>query len=80
VDTKQIKEMDRSHVIYSWAAQKNVNPIIMDHAEGIYQWDTDGKKYIDFCSGLLNINIGHNEVPDGQIVLRRNNVWFRTKG
>jgi len=59
MDTKKLKEMDRAHVIYSWHAQKHVNPIMMDHAEGIYQWDTDGKKYIDFCSGLLNINIGH---------------------
>lgn len=60
MDTAALKTMDRSHVVYSWAAQGSVNPIIMDHAEGIYQWDTDGKRYIDFCSGLLNINIGHS--------------------
>ncbi|TFG57991.1 MAG: aminotransferase class III-fold pyridoxal phosphate-dependent enzyme, partial [Spirochaetales bacterium] len=30
-----------------------------DRAEGIHMWDTDGKQYIDFCSGLLNVNIGH---------------------
>lgn len=58
--TGELKKMDRSHVVYSWKAQRAVDPIIMDRAEGIYQWDTDGKKYIDFCSGLLNINIGHS--------------------
>lgn len=58
--TSELKKLDRSHVVYSWKAQGSVNPIMMDHAEGIYQWDTDGKRYIDGCSGLLNINIGHS--------------------
>jgi len=56
---KQVQELDREHIIYSWKAQKSVNPIIMESAEGIYQWDVDGKKYIDFASGLLCVNIGH---------------------
>jgi len=46
--TGELKKMDRSHVVYSWKAQRAVDPIIMDRAEGIYQWDTDGNKYIDF--------------------------------
>ena len=58
--TSELKKLDRSHVIYSWKAQGTVNPIMMDRADGIYQWDSDGNKYIDFCSGLLNINIGHS--------------------
>lgn len=56
---KEIQELDRKHIVYSWKAQKSVNPIIMERAEGIYQWDMDGKKYIDFASGLLCVNIGH---------------------
>jgi taurine--2-oxoglutarate transaminase len=58
--TEAIRAMDRQHVIYPWKAQKDVkSPIIMDRAEGIYMWDTDGKRYIDFCAGLLSVNIGH---------------------
>lgn len=56
---EEIRKLDREHVIYSWKPQRNVSPIIMDHGEGIYIWDTDGKRYIDFCSGLLSMNIGH---------------------
>lgn len=55
-----IQQMDREHVIYSWRAQKGFKPIIMDRAEGIYQWDVDGKQYIDFAAGLLCVNIGHS--------------------
>ena len=35
------------------------NPIPMVKAEGIYFWDADGKRYIDFSSQLMNLNIGH---------------------
>jgi taurine--2-oxoglutarate transaminase len=59
MNTKEIKKLDRQHVVYSWKAQGSVDPIVIDRAEGIYMWDTDGKRYIDGCSGLLNINIGH---------------------
>jgi taurine--2-oxoglutarate transaminase len=31
----------------------------MVKAEGIYFWDADGKRYIDFSSQLMNVNIGH---------------------
>jgi len=57
--TEEIRKLDRQHLVYSWKAQGSVNPLIMDHADGIYMWDTDGKKYIDGCAGLLCINIGH---------------------
>jgi taurine--2-oxoglutarate transaminase len=57
--TEDIKRLDRQHVIYSWKAQRGADPIIMDRAEGIYNWDTDGKRYIDFCAGLLCVNVGH---------------------
>ena len=30
-----------------------------DHAEGIYIWDTEGKKYLDGCSGAIAANLGH---------------------
>jgi len=59
MNREEILQMDR-HAIYSWRAQKDINPIVMDHAEGIYMWDTEGKRYLDFCAGLLSINVGHS--------------------
>jgi taurine---2-oxoglutarate transaminase len=60
MNNEEIRRLDKEHVIYSWKAQRNVNPIIMDRAEGIYNWDVDGKRYIDFCAGLLCVNVGHS--------------------
>jgi taurine--2-oxoglutarate transaminase len=57
--TEELKRLDRQHVIYSWKAQGSVDPIMIDRAEGVYMWDTDGHRIMDGCAGLLNINIGH---------------------
>lgn len=31
----------------------------MSKAEGVYFWDVDGKRYLDWSSQLFNVNIGH---------------------
>ena len=28
-------------------------PVVLERGEGIYVWDTDGKKYFDFLRGLF---------------------------
>lgn len=60
MNSESLFQIDREHVVYSWKSQKDAKPIMMDRADRIYMWDTDGKRYTDFCSGLLNVNIGHN--------------------
>jgi taurine---2-oxoglutarate transaminase len=50
---------DRAHVFHSWSAQGALNPIVIDRAEGSHFWTQDGKKYLDFSSQLVNVNIGH---------------------
>ncbi|MDG2372771.1 MAG: aminotransferase class III-fold pyridoxal phosphate-dependent enzyme, partial [Paracoccaceae bacterium] len=32
---------------------------VIDRAEGIYMWDTNGKKYFDGSSGPVTTNLGH---------------------
>ncbi len=50
---------DRSHVFHSWSAQGSLNPIVVAGAEGSWFWDENGKRYLDFSSQLVNVNIGH---------------------
>ena len=61
LSTDEIVRLCREHTIFSWSAQASVNPIVIDHAEGIYFWDADGKRYIDFNSQLMSVNIGHGD-------------------
>lgn len=60
METQEIIELCKRHTIFSWSAQAPVTPIAVDRAQGIYFWDTSGKRYIDFNSQLMCTNIGHN--------------------
>ncbi len=59
LSSQEIIDLSREYTFFSWSVQGQVNPIPVGKAEGIYFWDTDGKRYIDFSSQLMNTNIGH---------------------
>jgi taurine--2-oxoglutarate transaminase len=56
---QEIARMNREYTFFSWSVQSATQPIPMTRAEGIYFWDADGKRYLDFSSQLMNMNIGH---------------------
>jgi taurine---2-oxoglutarate transaminase len=58
---EEIIALTKRHTIFSWSAQGSVNPIAMVRGEGIYFWDSDGKRYIDMNSQLMCVNIGHGD-------------------
>lgn len=35
------------------------SPVTVDHAEGLYIWDTNGERWADFTSGIAVTNTGH---------------------
>ena len=59
--TDEIVRLNREFTFFSWSAQAKVRPIVIDRAEGVYFWDPDGKRYIDFNSQLMSVNIGHGD-------------------
>ncbi|WP_420802692.1 aspartate aminotransferase family protein [Streptomyces cavernae] len=54
-----VRAADRAHVFHSWSAQELIDPLAVAGAEGSYFWDYDGRRYLDFTSGLVFTNIGH---------------------
>ena len=50
---------DRAHVFHSWSAQALIDPMPIAGASGSHFWDFEGKRYLDFSSQLVNVNIGH---------------------
>ena len=57
----EIIELCRQHTLFEWSAQSAVEPIPMVRAKGIYFWTPEGKRYIDFNSQLMCVNIGHGD-------------------
>ncbi|QIX62651.1 aminotransferase class III-fold pyridoxal phosphate-dependent enzyme [Hymenobacter sp. BT18] len=60
-DKHQILQDNLDHTLFSWSKQAGLSPISAERAEGVYLWDRDGKRYIDFSSQLMNVNIGHGD-------------------
>jgi taurine---2-oxoglutarate transaminase len=59
LDAATILKYEKAHVLYPWAAQKTLNPLIIDHARGNYFYDAAGKEYLDFSSMFVFSNLGH---------------------
>jgi taurine---2-oxoglutarate transaminase len=55
----RIRADSRAHVFVSWSAQATVDPMPIASASGSYFWDYQGKRYLDFASQLVNVNIGY---------------------
>ena len=60
---EEIAALSKKHTISEWAVQGAVDPLVIDHAEGIYLYTPDGKRIIDFNSELMSVNIGHGARP-----------------
>ncbi len=52
-------EADREFVFHSWSAQATLDPMVVAGGEGSWFWDESGKRYLDFSSQLVNLNLGH---------------------
>jgi len=55
----RIAEADRRYVIHSWSTQGAIKPKVITGGEGSWFWDADGRRYLDFQSQLVNMNLGH---------------------
>src|ERR1700719_1438465 len=53
--------LSRKHTLFEWSAQSKVDPIPVARAKGIYFWTPEGRRFIDFNSQLMCVNIGHTD-------------------
>jgi taurine--2-oxoglutarate transaminase len=56
---EEIVAMSKKHTLFEWSAQSKVDPIPVSRAKGIYFWTPEGKRFIDFNSQLMCVNVGH---------------------
>lgn len=49
------------YTVFSWSQQKGIKPLAIERAKGVYIYDYNGKRYIDFSSALMNVNIGYGD-------------------
>lgn len=51
---KQKQYLWPNHTLYY------TDPLPLDHGEGLYVWDVEGNRYLDFFGGILTTSVGHN--------------------
>jgi len=57
----EIVDLSKKHTLFEWVAQSAADPIPVATAKGSYFYSADGKRYLDFNSQLMSVNIGHGD-------------------
>src|SRR5450432_1752268 len=55
IDAEAIRTLDREHVMGTYARQS----VVFVRGEGARLWDSDGREYLDFLSGIAVTGVGH---------------------
>jgi len=61
ISDSDILPLSLEHSFWTWSAQGKVAPIPVKKAKGVYFWDVTGKRYLDFNSMVMCVNIGHGD-------------------
>jgi taurine---2-oxoglutarate transaminase len=61
MSSAEIAALNRKYTFFSWSVQGQLDPIAIDHAEGVYLYTPEGKRILDFNSQLMSVNIGHGD-------------------
>jgi putrescine aminotransferase len=86
-DTKAIQALDSAHFFHPFTDHGDLatrGSRVMTHAEGIYVWDSEGRKVLDAMSGLWCVNAGYarKELADAayqqMMTLPYYNSFFQT--
>lgn len=78
-ESEEIIQNNLDYTLFSWSKQKGISPIAVKYGKGVYLYDYDDKKYIDFSSGLMNVNIGHgNQRVTDAVVKQMQEICYVT--
>jgi taurine---2-oxoglutarate transaminase len=59
VNSEEMVRLCKQHTMYTWTKGEAVDPIPVERAEGVYFYTPEGKRFLDFNSQLMCVNIGH---------------------
>src|SRR4029450_7974722 len=61
LDGQTMVDLTRKHTLFEWSAQNAIDPIPVAGAKGCWFWTPEGKRFLDFNSQLMCVNIGHGD-------------------
>ena len=57
----EIVRLSKKHTIFEWSPQGAFDPLPVARTKGVYFWTPEGKRFLDFNSQLMCVNIGHTD-------------------
>ncbi len=69
-NTAELRDLDRRHHLHPFTNHRNMSVAgarIITDAEGVYVYDSDGKRYLDGMSGLWCVNIGYGRAELAEV-------------
>jgi taurine---2-oxoglutarate transaminase len=61
LSAEEIVDLSLRHTLYDWQQQGSTRPIPVASAKGCEFFTVEGKRYLDFNSQLMGVNIGHGD-------------------
>ena len=58
---QEIVDLTKKHTLFEWSAQSAVDPIPVAGSKGCWFWTPEGKRFLDFNSQLMCVNVGHRD-------------------
>jgi len=61
-NTADLADKDKKYMLHPASnlhQLQETGPLVFTRGDGVYLWDSDGKRYIDAFAGLWNVNVGH---------------------
>ena len=71
MSAEQIVADSKRYTLYDWQAQSKASPLAIDRAEGVYMYGADGRRWLDFSSQLMGVNIGHGDKRVTEAIARQ---------
>ncbi len=80
-NTQDLWQKDHDHFLHPWTHFDSFNEsgsLVIAESEGVYVYDSDGKKYMDGIGGLWCVNVGYGrtELIDAMVEQARQLVFF----
>ncbi len=79
MEAKSLMNQAEHHMLHTY----NRFPVVLDHGEGVYLYDTEGKKYLDFAAGIAVQALGYadqeyNQALKAQVdkLLHTSNLYY----
>nr|WP_243666608.1 aminotransferase class III-fold pyridoxal phosphate-dependent enzyme [Vulcanisaeta sp. JCM 16159] len=68
----------REHLFSTWRRQRGWEPLNIIKAEGVYFYDSQGRKYLDFSSQFVNVNLGYGNENVINAIKKNNSKPYNT--